>query len=72
MSRPAAIAIAAHPDDIEFTMAGSRARIQQLASEGRFEEIRREQAALFGSTDTKARARLVSVGGIDVSANVPK
>jgi hypothetical protein len=52
--------------------AQSRARQEQLASEGRFEEIRRDHAALFGSTDSNARARLVSVGGIDVSANSPR
>jgi hypothetical protein len=46
--------------------AQSRARLHQLASEGRYDEIRRENAALYGSADNRARARLVSVRGVRV------
>ncbi len=49
--------------------AADRARLQRRASEGRFDEIRRDNAALFGA-DGRQRARLISVRGVDVS--VPK
>lgn len=47
--------------------AADRARLQRLASEGRFDEIRRDNAALFGAADGRERARLISVRGVDVS-----
>ena len=42
-----------------------RARLQRLASEGRFDEIRRDNAALFGAEGGQ-RARLVSVRGVQL------